>query len=582
MASVPAEVNQANAPAEGEQQNQDSGRRLGDDNDLLFGFNRLSLIRQIGLMIGLAASVALGVAVVLWAQDPDYQPLLGDLQQYDPQEVTQVLDQAGIEYRLEPRSGALLVSSDQVYDARLKLAAAGVTENQGPGFEMLNQEQSLGTSQFMERARFRRSLEGELARTISAMSSVRGARVHLAIPKDSVFVRDNRQSKASVFVDVFAGRRLSHEQISAIVNLVAGSVPSMSKEDVAVVDQRGNLLSQEETDSQAREMADQFEQSAKYEQKLSNRIASILEPIIGRNRFRAEVSADLDFSNIEQAQELYNPDQQALRSEQVVEERQVGGGEGGVPGALSNQPPGNATAPELAQGQQAQGQQGQGQQNQPPQVTQQSKRATRNFEVDRTISYTRREKGQVNRLTVAVAVDDIKRVDPQTGEVSFEPWPEQELQRLTMLVRDAVGYSAARGDSVTVVNTPFAPEEQVEIQEPPIWEQPWVQNLIKPVLAGLVILILILTLVRPTLKNLASGGQAARDQELGYGEGMEGLESDGATSDAIKEALGGGEDLLLPGGSESYDRQVNALKGLVAEDPARVAQVVRQWVNAEE
>lgn len=569
MASVPAEATNTNAPA-----TTDAGGE--SRSDLLFGFNRLTLLRQIGLMVGLAASVALGVAVVLWAQEPNYQPVVGDLSAYNPQEVTTILEQAGIEYRMEPRSGALLVAADDVYNARLKLAAAGVTDEKTVGYELLDQERGLGTSQFMETLSYRRGLEGELARTISSMQSVRGARVHLAIPERSVFVRDARHPSASVFLDVFAGRRLAPEQISAIVNLVAGSVPEMRKEDVTVVDQSGNLLSDQEANQERQQMQDQYEYGARIEEKLTKRVASIVSPIVGDDRFRAEVSADLDFSAVEQAEELFNPEQRAIRSEREMSEQRVSGANGGIPGALSNQPPGEATAPEVAANQGGE----EGEAAAPPPVNVRSE-STRNYEMDRTVSYIRQEQGTIERLTVAVAVDDRRTVDPQTGEVSYEPWSEQELQRLTVLIRDAVGYSAARGDSVTVMNTAFAQEQQVQFEQPGFWEQPWFWDLMKQVLAGLVILILVLGLLRPTLKSLSGAGRQERESELGGAGEYDSLENIGG-DDALRSAMDRSEDLLLPGAADGYDSQLNALKGVIAEDPARVAQVMRQWVNVDD
>ncbi|MDX1757583.1 MAG: flagellar basal-body MS-ring/collar protein FliF [Marinobacter sp.] len=573
MSSVPAETAAGNPPAA----TTEEASGLESRSDMLFGFNRLNLLRQIGLMVGLAASVALGVAVVLWAQEPNYQPVLGDLSSYNPQDVTTILEQNNIDYRLEPRTGALLVPADDVYNARLKLAAEGVTDDRTIGYELLDQERGLGTSQFMETISYRRGLEGELARTISSMRNVRNARVHLAIPKRSVFVRDARTPTASVFLEVFAGRRLEQEQIAAIMNLVAGSIPEMTKDNVTVVDQSGNLLTGRREPSSRQQMQDQIDYNTRVEERLTSRVASIVGPIVGDGRFRAEVTADLDFSSVEQAEELFNPDQQAVRSERELTEQRSSGFLGGVPGALSNQPPGEATVPEQA----AQPQDGEeGEEGTPPPVNVRSE-ATRNYEMDRTVSYIRQEQGRVKRLTVAVAVDDMKVVDPQTGEVSYEPWPEQELQRLTMLIRDAVGYSAVRGDSVTVMNTAFAPEEAVEFEAPGFWEQPWFWDLMKQVLAGLVILVLVLGLLRPTLKSLSGSGRRERGGELegegGY-EDMKGLGSDSA----LREALSSQDELLLPGATDSYDRQLNALKGLITEDPARVAQVMRQWVNVDE
>ncbi|WP_296932969.1 flagellar basal-body MS-ring/collar protein FliF [uncultured Marinobacter sp.] len=569
MASVPAETNASNMPAARE------GDASESRSDLFMGFNRLNLLRQIGLMVGLAASVALGLAVVLWAQEPNYQPVVGDLSSYNPQDVTTILESNGIDYKMDPRTGALLVPSDQVYNARLKLAAEGVTDRQTMGYELLDQERGLGTSQFMETISYRRGLEGELARTVASMRGVRNARVHLAIPERSVFVRDARDPSASVFLEVFAGRRPEQEQISAIVNLVAGSVPMMSKEHVTVVDQNGNLLTGKESQTNADQMADQYEYTAKVEERLTRRVASLIAPIVGDGRYRAEVSADLDFSSVEQAEELFNPEQQAVRSERELTEQRAAGAQGGIPGALANQPPADAAVPEQAAG--AQGD-GEGAAPQPVNVRRES---TRNYEMDRTVSYRRQELGRVKRVTVALAVDDMKVVDPQTGEVSYEPWPEQELQRLSMLVRDAVGYSAARGDSVTVMNTAFAPEETVEFEAPAFWEQPWFWDLMKQVLAGLVILVLVLGLLRPTLKSLSGGGQRERGLDSGDSGGYGALD-DIEGGDELRKAMSSQDDLLLPGATDGYDRQLNALKGLIAEDPARVAQVMRQWVNVDD
>ena len=565
MASVPAETSSSNMPAA---RGDDTGESR---SDLIFGFNRLNLLRQVGLMVGLAASVALGVAVVLWAQEPNYQPVVGDMSGYNPQDVTTILDANNIDYRMDPRTGALLVPSDEVYNARLKLAAEGVTDEQTMGYELLDQDRGLGTSQFMETISFRRGLEGELARTIGSMRTVRAARVHLAIPERSVFVRDARTPTASVFLEVIAGRRLEQEQIASIVNLVAGSIPEMSKDNVTVVDQSGNLLTGREDGGDSQQIEDQYDYTSRVEDRLARRVASMVSPVVGDGRFRAEVTADLDFSSVEQAEELFNPEQQAVRSERQMSERRAGGGASGIPGALSNQPPAQPTVPEQATADD------EGNVQAPPVNVREE--STRNYAMDRTVSYIRQELGRIKRLSVALAVDDMKVVDPQTGEVSYEPWPEQELQRLTMLVRDAVGYSAARGDSVTVMNTAFAAEEQIEFEAPAFWEQPWFWDLMKQVLAGLVILVLVLGLLRPTLKSLSGGGRSERrgDSDDGY-DGLDGIEG----GDALREAMHSQDDLLLPGATDSYDRQLNALKGLIAEDPARVSQVMRQWVNVDD
>lgn len=574
MAVVPAEAN-TNLPATTgvDDTTAIAAAGSGSESDLMTGINRLGIFRQIGLMVGLAASVALGIALVLWLQEPNYQPLMHDIDARDLEEVTRILGVNDVRYKVDPRTGVLLVEANKLYNAKMKLAAAGITSDRNVGYELLDKDQSLGTSQFIESTRFKRGLEGELSRTIMSFRNIRNARVHLAIPKRSVFVRDNRLPTASVLIETSMATPVSKEQVDSIVNLVAGSVPEMDKSQVTVVDQKGNLLSRNNDTEVDRMVSREFEYSRKMESVLNNRIASILEPIMGTGRFRSEVSADVDFTAIEETEELFNPDMQVVRSEQTLDEQRQMMGEGGVPGALSNQPPAAGAAPEVAGRRNAAAAEG-------GVPTNLRKQTTRNFEVDRTISYTRHQQGRLKRLTVAVAIDDIRSVNPETGEVTFTPWNENELERLTLLVRNAVGYSASRGDSVNVINTPFAPVEVEPFVEPPLWKQQWVLDLVKPVLAVLLSIIVIFAVIRPVFKNLAASGAQAKELALaGDDEGLAQLDSMGHGEAGERVTLSASDEFLLPGASEGYDRQINALKGLVAEDPARVAQVIRSWVN---
>lgn len=563
MASVPAETASATP---------DNAVALpASESDFMAGLNRLGIFKQLGLMVGLAGSVALGFALVLWLKEPDFQPLMQDLVAQDVEEVTRILNLNAIEFRVDPKSGVLLVESSKLYDAKIKLAANGISSDRSVGYELLDQDGGLGTSQFIESTRFMRGLEGELSRTISAFRNIRKARVHLAIPKRSVFVRDNRHPTASVLIETSSLSSISREQVDAIVNLVAGSVPEMTKAQVTVVDQKGNLLSRNDETEADRMVSREFEYSRKIESVLNNRISSILDPIIGSGRFRSEVSAEVDFTAVEETEELYNPDMQVLRSEQVLDEQRQAGLDGGVPGALANQPAAAGQAPEVADG--ANGEGG-------GVATNVRKQATRNYEVDRTISYTKHQQGRLQRLTVAVAIDDIRNINPETGEVSFEPWSEPELERLTLLVRNAVGYSAARGDSVTVINTPFAPQLVEPIEEAPIWEQSWFIGYSKIGGAFILALIIIFAVIRPIFKNLSSSGAEMKELALaGDSDGLAQIDQlgEGMASESV--TLGAADEFLLPGASEGYDKQINALKGLVAEDPARVAQVIRQWVG---
>lgn len=565
----------------------------------LENISQMPMLRQVGLLVGLAASVAIGFAVVLWSQQPDYRPLYGSLAGMDTKQVMETLAAADIPYNVEPNSGALLVKADDLSRARLKLAAAGVAPSDGNvGFELLDKEQGLGTSQFMEATRYRRSLEGELARTVSSLNNVKAARVHLAIPKSSVFVRDERKPSASVLVELYPGRALEAGQVMAIVNLVATSVPELDKSQVTVVDQKGNLLSDQLQDTALTMAGKQFDYSRRMEGMLTQRVHNILQPVLGNDRYKAEVSADLDFSAVESTSEQFNPDQPALRSEQSVnEQRSSSSGPQGVPGALSNQPPAGASAPENATtaapaagaiqpGQplvDANGQQimdpATGQPMLAPYPADKRLQTTKNFELDRSISHTRQQQGRLTRLSVAVVVDDQVKVDA-SGETTRAPWGAEDLARFTRLVQDAVGFDASRGDSVTVINVPFAADRGEEIADIAIYQQPWFWDIVKQVLGVVFILVLVFGVLRPVLNNITGGGKQATatdsDMELG---GMIGLDGELAND---RVSLGGPTSILLPSPSEGYEAQLNAIKGLVAEDPGRVAQVVKEWINADE
>ncbi|MFJ3447468.1 flagellar basal-body MS-ring/collar protein FliF [Pseudomonas sichuanensis] len=565
----------------------------------LENISQMPMLRQIGLLVGLAASVAIGFAVVLWSQQPDYRPLYGSLAGMDTKQVMDTLASADIPYTVEPNSGALLVKADDLSRARLKLAAAGVAPSDGNvGFELLDKDQGLGTSQFMEATRYRRGLEGELARTVSSLNNVKAARVHLAIPKSSVFVRDERKPSASVLVELYPGRALEAGQVMAIVNLVATSVPELDKSQVTVVDQKGNLLSDQLQDTALTMAGKQFDYSRRMEGMLTQRVHNILLPVLGNDRYKAEVSADIDFSAVESTSEQFNPDQPALRSEQSVNEQRASSqGPQGVPGALSNQPPAGASAPENAKaaatpagavqpGQPLVDSNGQqimdpatGQPMLAPYPSDKRQQSTKNFELDRSISHTRQQQGRLTRLSVAVVVDDQAKIDAASGEATRTPWGAEDLARFTRLVQDAVGFDASRGDSVTVINVPFAADRGDELVDIPFYSQPWFWDIVKQVLGVVFILILVFGVLRPVLNNITGGGkQAATDSDMELG-GMIGLDGELAND---RVSLGGPTSILLPSPSEGYEAQLNAIKGLVAEDPGRVAQVVKEWINADE
>ena len=535
------------------------------------GLAQNPVVRQLGVMIGIAASVALGVAVVLWSQTPNYSLLFGSLAEKDAAEVLTALQQAGIEFKVDTANGAVMVPSSQLRDARMKLAGQGLPRSDSMGFELLQKEAGFGTSRALEAARFHRALEGELARTIATLANIQSARVHLATPKQSVFVRQRKKPTASVVVKLYNGHPLEKAQVAAIVHLVASSVPELEPGQVTVVDNKGKMLSSPLDNGAMMLTATQFEYTKKLEEHYRQRVENILSPVVGAERIRAQVTAEVDFTVTEQTAERFNPDLPALRSEQVQEQSSVAGAAGGVPGALSNQPPAAGTAPERQAGQADSG----GGAGVIPKSS--SKRATRNYELDKTVSHTRHAPGRLRRLSVAVVGDD-QLVTGSDGQVIRRERTPEEINRLTQLVREAIGYSSSRGDSVRVINAAFmTPPPQEALPELPLWEQPWVWDLAKQVGGLLLVILLILFVLRPTMRRLTAPPEAERLEDETSADGE--ADGEGANGEGQMALEGGQEGQMQLPGPERYEDTLEAARGLVQEDPKRVAQVIKSWVS---
>jgi flagellar M-ring protein FliF len=537
------------------------------------GFTHLPLVRQLGLLIGLAASVALGVAVVMWGQEPSYRMLYSSLSDKDSGQIIDALQKNNIPYKVDQGSGAIQVPMERVHDARLKLATQGLPKGTSGGFEAMEGQQGFGTSQFMEAARYQRALEEELALSIATLNNVQGARVHLAIPKQSVFVRTKQEPSASVVVNLYPGRNLSDGEVTAIVHLVASSIPNLSAEQVTVIDQKGELLTSQKSSREMALSASQFEYTQLLEDSYVKRIEGILSPIVGAEGVRAQVVAEMDFTITEQTLESFNKEKPALRSEQTSEEKTVGGGAAsGIPGALSNQAPPAATvaptaanAAAAAAGATAMESSASGPQNS-------SARATRNYELDKTISHTQLSSGTVKRLSVAVVVNDRQSTD-DNGDPVKTPLTPEELTRFTALVKDAVGFNEKRGDTVNVVNASFNVPEAVEPPpEPSFFEQPWLASLGKQLGAGLVVLLIVFGVLRPVLSGLATRGDSV-PRGVGAQGGMMVAED--------RLSLGGPAQAARLAGPSSYDANLSTAKTLAAQDPKRVAQVVKTWVASD-
>jgi flagellar M-ring protein FliF len=459
----------------------------------------------------------------------------------------------------------------------MQLAGQGLPNGDGLGFEMLQQDSGFGTSQLIESARYHHALEGELARTIATIAGVQSARVHLALPQQSVFVRKRKKPSASVALKLYSGRTLGQGQIDSIVHLIASSVPEMEPDKVTVVDQKGRLLSTQRASHELQLSANQFEYTRKVEEHFRTRIEDLLAPIVGADRVRAQVTADVDFTVTEQTQEQFNPDQPALRSEQLNEQASRSSAVQGVPGALTNQPPAAAAAPEQAQDGRADPA-GAGPVNS-------SKQATRNYELDRLVSHTRLAPASLRRLSVAVVVDDNLLPGAEEGTLVRRERTPEEIERITQLVREAIGFSAQRGDSVKVLNSRFlAPDEVAPLPAPPLWEQAWFWDLLKQLGGVLIALLVIFGVLRPTMKRLTQP-HAGELTGLAAEDGVRGEMAPGSARNAGEGGVtaGGmmldknGEPVKLPGPA-GYENVLQALRDYVDEDPKRVAQLVKTWI----
>jgi flagellar M-ring protein FliF len=534
-------------------------------------------LRPLLLLIGVAAAVAAGLSVAFWWRGPSYSLLYANLGADDQAQIAQTLDAAQIPYRLQPGSNAIEVATDRLTDARLKLAGAGLPEG-GGGFAALDKDPGFGVSQFVENARYQHALETELARTIASLKPVEAARVHLAVPRQSAFVREHHGASASVFVQLKAGRRLAQEQVQAIINLIASSIPELEPGQVTVVDQQGRLLSTPDGHDEFSLREQQFDMAHRLEDDYRQRVESLLAPLVGAGRVRAQVVAQMDMSVTEEAREQYRPDSQIVRSEQTSEQTtRDGGGSQGVPGALSNQPPpaGVAAAPPAGAQANAAGA------AKPPATAaanaaapaaaasatpavpasdNTSKETTRNYEIDRTLAYTRQPAGKLKRLTVAVLIDDAHTVGkdgkPQTAALTHE-----QLDHVTQLVKDAVGFDESRGDVVNVVNSSFTEEPAApagELVTPSFWEKPLFYEVLKIVTGAIVLVVLVLTVLRPLMRSLLTSLRAPRVVETAEAPTLQ------SPSPAVALA---------------HEHQLAQARTLVSQDPKRVAQVVRDWVD---
>lgn len=530
--------------------------------------------RNIAIGTAVAIVLAIVVALWLWNQQPEYRVLFSNYSDRDGGAITASLDQMGVKYKFSDGGSAILVPENQVHDIRLKLAAQGLPKGGNVGFELM-ENQKLGVSQFLEQVNYQRSLEGELARSIQALGSVAAARVHLALPKPSVFVRDQQKPTASVLLNLQPGRALDPGQVSAIVHLVASSVPELTTANVTVVDQNGSLLSENTRQMGAKQLdPNQLKYVETLQQNIVKQVESIITPLVGQGNVRAEATAEVDFAQVDTAAELYKPNSppepQAIRSQQTSEATTPGTpNASGIPGALSNQPPGAAQPA------------GQPAANPAPAPGNPARRdATTNFEVDKTIRYEQKPMGGIKRLTVGVVVNYRRTVDPKTGRVSIKPLTAAEVAQINELVKQAMGYNQARGDTLNVANAPFDGVDKPAVVEakPEWWRDPanlpLAMQVGKYVLSIAIVAFLYFRILRPLMRQVLHKFDRITEvpQE--------------ATADEIVQATEAMhevkmEEVAIEKQAQGYRANLQMAKDMARDDPRIVANVVKTWVGAE-
>lgn len=525
---------------------------------------QLSTQKKLGLMVAAAAVIALVAGTWLWSQAPDYRVLYANLSEQEGGTIIDALQKMNVPYRFSDGSGSILIPADQVHEVRLRLAGQGLPKGDLSGFEIL-ENQKFGASQFLEQVNYQRALEGELARSIQSLSAVQGARVHLAIARPSVFARERQQPSVSVLLNLYPGRVLSTEQVSAIVHLVSSSIPNLSVKNVTVVDQQGNLLSgQQDNPLETGLDPGQLKYVQDMEQNFVHRIEAILTPVTGQDNVHAQVTADIDFSRVERAEETYRPNNNpaesaAVRSRQQSESMSVSQPDGGVPGALSNRPPAPAQAPIEAKEDQEKTAQ--------TTPTDTRKESTTNYEVDKTVSHIRQSVGQINRLSAAVVINYRTGVDKQGNPVS-EPLSSEEIEKITALVKQAIGFSEARGDTLTVTNSQFRLKEEAQ-EEAPLWKDPdtvmLARDIGKQLLIAIVVLFFLQKIFRPFLRNLLPPPPPAPVPALTAGENTEQDEAEVSTVKVM-----------------TLEQNLEKARLLAASEPAIVANVVKEWISDNE
>ncbi|PMI02784.1 flagellar M-ring protein FliF [Vibrio splendidus] len=556
----------AGSELDGEGQNPDLGERSSSKFDMAVG--DLDLLRQVVLVLSISICVALIVMLFFWVKEPEMRPLGA----YETEELIPVLDYLDlqkIEYTLE--GNTISVPASEYNSLKLNMVRAGLNQERNTGDDILMQDMGFGVSQRVEQERLKLSRERQLAKAIEQMKQVRKAQVLLALPKQSVFVRHNQEASASVFLTLKTGSNLKQQEVDSVVDMVASAVPGMKTSRITVTDQHGRLLNSGSQDPMSAARRKEHELERNQEQALREKIDSILIPILGFGNYTAQVDIQLDFSAVEQTRKRFDPNTPATRSEYTLEDYNNGNTVAGIPGALSNQPPADASIPQDVAQMKDGAMTGQGSVH---------KEATRNFELDTTISHERKQSGTVNRQTVSVAIKDRQSLNPDTGEVVHTPIPASEINAIRQVLIGTVGFDENRGDLLNVLSMQFAPQVTDVVADVPIWEHPNFNDWVRWFASALVIIVVVLVLVRPAMKKLLN--PAADDDDQMYGPDGMPIGADGETSLIGGDIEGGelfefGSSIDLPNLHKDED-VLKAVRALVANEPELAAQVVKNWM----
>lgn len=507
----------------------------------IFNFD---IVRRLFFLAGIAASVAVGVNLYQWIQDPLYRPLPYAVSDQNLSTIIDTLEKANIRYKINERNGSISVPSDDVNTAKIKLSSAGIQKEEGFNYSFLNDQSKLGTSQFIESARYLRALEADLARTIRAIQGITNAKVHIAIPQNNIFADENAKTTASVIINIMPGYEGDKEKIRAIIQLVAASVPELDPTNVAITDQYGHYLSSIISQDSILNQ-EQLTYQNNIQHYYENRIKMLITPITGENKTSINVNANIDFTQKEEAKEEYNPDEKTLRSEQSVSESNGAPAASGVPGGLSNSPPSNAGATSAPGG--------------APTGGQSRNESTKNYEVSKSTRYVRASAPVIKNISVAIVLDDEYIFDPKTKKTAQKPLSKDKIEKITELVKSTIGFNKERGDQVTVINSGFIPNKIEDLPPIPLWQQPWFWDWVKRVsgiLAGFIFLFVVYKKISPELRPGKNKQNA--------------LTSTGSSA------------LNVPVTAEMIqlkNEQINILKELASKDPNKVASIIKKWVT---